>query len=693
MESMDPLLLAASFWGSCRALRSVLDGEATLVLQDGVPTRAFLELLKHGVTADVTSRRASSAVSLSLLEGVTTEGDTALHVVATNGNGDSHKQCANFIHGKARHLLYKVNNNGDTPIHCAARAGRSCMVSHLLALARSDDDGAGERLKELLRTENQYKETALHEAVRIGSDRIVGLLMEADSELACFPKDGGTSPLYLAALHDLADIAHILHKKSGGYLSYTGPDGQNALHAAALRSQVMAKMLLEWNVGLTEQKDRNGSTPLHFATSILHPRGVHYMIFRPWNDWFHNFWHSTLPFLPVPQVIFHRLFPWNRGIWHSGTPFDPLLQANLTPIYQSDDLGIFPIHIAASTGVNKAIVKILEKCPYIASVRDIKGRTFLHVAVEKKKWNIVALASQTPSLSWILNMQDKEGDTALHKSIKFGHQDIFASLLENQEVRLNITNWKGETPLDLSQSKIHVGCFLAWNPRFVMNAALIYCHAKHGNRRLDHFEEQYMQAEDEENESNKLTASSQTLGVGTALMTTVAFAATFTPPGDYSNNGTPNLSRRYVFEAFIAANSLAFACSGLATINLMYSGKAMVDVPLRCLHIDIVVVFAVCGVTSLATAFVLSLYVMLDPVAHMTSTVVCVVASLMCVCGFIDPLRGLFVARALFRRLGNPAWMIFARILIIQTTMVFWPLVVSFIWAEISGKDRHKNLT
>lgn len=568
------------------------------------------------------------------------------------------------------------------------------MVSHLLALASGDDDGAGKMLKKLLRTENQCKETALHEAVRIGSDQIVGLLMAADPELACFPKDGGTSPLYLAALHDLADIAHTLYHKSGGYLSYTGPDGQNALHAAALRSQVMAKMLLEWNVGLTGQKDRNGSTPLHFATSILHPRGVHFVLFRPWMEWFHHFWHSTMPFLPVPQVIFHPWFPWNRGVWYSGTPFDPLLQANPTPLYQSDDLGLFPIHIAASTGANKAIVKILEKCPNIAGVRDIKGRTFLHVAVEKKKWNIVALACQTPSLSLVLNMQDREGDTALHKSIKLGHQEIFSLLLENQEVRLNITNLKGETPLDLSQSKIRAGSFTAypWNTRFVMNAALIFCRAKHGNRRLDHFEDKYIQAEDEEKESQKLIASSQTLGLGAALMATVAVAATFTPPGDYSDNGIPNLSRRYVFDAFIVANSLAFGCSGLATINLMYSGNAMLDVPSRSRHINIAIYFAFCAVTSLATAFVLGLYVMLDPIAHMTSTAVCVVASLISLCAYIDPLRVLSVARGLFCRMGNPALVIFARILILHTAMVFWPLTTTFIWPAICGKDRHKTM-
>ncbi|KAE8771510.1 ankyrin repeat-containing protein [Hordeum vulgare] len=559
MASMDPLLLAAAFSGSPAALRVLLDGEGPPVdvRADRVPTPAFLTLLKHGVAeeedaaVDITSLQAFNPVlSPSLLEGVTAEGNTALHVVATNGDCARYLQSASFIYTKARHLLHKANSNGDTPLHCAARAGRPFMVSRLIDLARSgdvdDETAAGERLTKFLRRENGCSETALHEAVRIESNYIVELLMAADSELACFPSHDGASPLYLAVLHDRVDIAQTLYQKSGGCLSYSGPDGQNALHAAALRSQAVTEMLLEWNIGLTAQKDRKGSTPLHFATSIVHTR------------------------------------------------------ANSTQMYQSDDQGIFPIHIAASTGVNKVIVKFLEKCHNIAGVCDIKGRTFLHIAVEKKKWNIAALACKTPSLSWILNMQDNEGNTALHLSVQLGHQDMFCLLLANKKVLLNLTNKKGETPLDISQSNIHAGCFYTWNPRFVMNAALIYCCAKLGNHPLDRFEEQYIRVEDEEKESKKLTASTQTLGIGSVLIATVAFSANFTLPGDYSGNGMPNLSGRYVFDAFIVANSLAFMCSGLATINLMYAGTSIVDVPLR------------------------GLYVVLDPFSHMTSTIVSV---------------------------------------------------------------------
>ena len=113
-----------------------------------------------------------------LLEGVTVDGDTALHVLATCGDGDSFLRSADIAYRRASYLLAAQNGKGDTPLHCAARAGRPRMVARLIALASG---GGGERLKEVVRKENGRKETALHDAVRHGNKPTVDLLMEADS--------------------------------------------------------------------------------------------------------------------------------------------------------------------------------------------------------------------------------------------------------------------------------------------------------------------------------------------------------------------------------------------------------------------------------------------------------------------------------------------------------------------------------
>lgn len=67
--------------------------------------------------------------------------------------------------------MFEKNHKGETPLHCAARAGNYSMVSRLIDLAAREDDDTKLRL---LRMENKRQETALHEAVRFQDGRILG---------------------------------------------------------------------------------------------------------------------------------------------------------------------------------------------------------------------------------------------------------------------------------------------------------------------------------------------------------------------------------------------------------------------------------------------------------------------------------------------------------------------------------------
>uniref|UniRef100_M8AZQ6 Uncharacterized protein n=1 Tax=Aegilops tauschii TaxID=37682 RepID=M8AZQ6_AEGTA len=225
-----------------------------------------------------------SGSTVSLLDGVTIEGGTALHVVATYGESDGFLRSADIIHSKANHLLFAHNKNGDTPLHCAARAGMSRMVRHLITLARDENTGVN-RVKELLEVENSLKETALHQAVRIVNNDIVKLLMEENSELASFPKDG-TSPLYLAILLEEDIIVETLYNASHMKLSYSGQNGQNALHAAVLRGtgNRHTHLNLSNNIGQTPLDislygippgifdDQISEAKIHFALTVVNAR-------------------------------------------------------------------------------------------------------------------------------------------------------------------------------------------------------------------------------------------------------------------------------------------------------------------------------------------------------------------------------------------------------------------------------------
>jgi ankyrin repeat protein len=84
-----------------------------------------------------------------------------------------------------------------------------------------------------------------------------------------------------------------------------------------------------------------------------------------------------------------------------------------------------------------------------ATLRDCQGRTFLHVAVERKTQWLVLECVWSSELSSILNLQDNNGDTALHRAVHIGDLRIFASLVGNKHVRMDVAKKKGLTPLDV----------------------------------------------------------------------------------------------------------------------------------------------------------------------------------------------------------------------------------------------------
>uniref|UniRef100_A0A0D9XC15 PGG domain-containing protein n=1 Tax=Leersia perrieri TaxID=77586 RepID=A0A0D9XC15_9ORYZ len=527
---MHPLLLASVCFGDWKGLNFLLNRGEAQADPCLMPSEEFLarlavysstNLLMHRVSGDDIEEGADSPsfFAESLLQGLTPEGDTALHMAAAHGN----LRCASIIFSKDSTLLSKPNYKGDTPLHLAARAGKSEMVFHLIDLAIDfgrcmgiDDEKS---VNDLLRKENDHRETALHEAIRIGDNHIVKLLMTNDPMLAIFPKDG-TSPLYLSILLEKDTIANTLYNMSkGNILSYSGPAGQNALHAAVLRSKAMTRQLLEWNRNLTTQGDINGSTPLHFASS----RAV-----------VSNNWVYPHPSIRCFRVPFPRL-----------KVLKEVIEANGTPLYQPDNCGMFPIHVAATVGERSVIDIFVNKFPSSAGLRDKRGRTFLHVAVENKKGNIVDYACRNRSLTWIWNMQDNDGNTALHLAVEAANLSMFCCLFGNRQVQLNLVNVKGQTPRDMAHNKIRPEIHYDTSTEDMICFALTQAGAMKGIQRHDHFEEKYkdihqLKLDSGREELEIVKDATQTMGIGSVLIATVAFGATFALPGGYKSDDRPH---------------------------------------------------------------------------------------------------------------------------------------------------------
>jgi len=223
-------------------LRAASSGDLLLLeqfLSEQVGGSARLAALARDVV-DIHVEEAAAAAALCM-PAAATDGASALHVVAASGDRQGYLDLARLVCCKAPELLLACDGNGDTPLHCAVRAGNAEMASLLIEQA----NGCDER-KTMLRMTNNRGETALHEAVRFGHKTglcMVKALMYHDKELARVVARDGTSPLYLAVSLHHSSIAFelISHDKE---LSYSGPLGQNALHPAVLHSKSKVSSLL-----------------------------------------------------------------------------------------------------------------------------------------------------------------------------------------------------------------------------------------------------------------------------------------------------------------------------------------------------------------------------------------------------------------------------------------------------------------
>ena len=95
-----------------------------------------------------------------IFEKVLPDGSSLLHVVAKFGHGEITAKIAQYY----PFLINKTNNQGDTPLHCAARAGKLNTATALVDFAKHIPS-TSQAPMDLLRMEKAMGNTTLHEAL------------------------------------------------------------------------------------------------------------------------------------------------------------------------------------------------------------------------------------------------------------------------------------------------------------------------------------------------------------------------------------------------------------------------------------------------------------------------------------------------------------------------------------------------
>ncbi|KAF8010238.1 hypothetical protein BT93_J1006 [Corymbia citriodora subsp. variegata] len=471
----------------------------------------------------------------------TPKANNILHVAA------QYKQ-VNFIKHLLRcplgpSLLWQGNYRGDTPLHLAAKVGSQHSVRLFISLAKSlhwvVENGQVDACKELLQKPNSHKDTTLHYALIGGHYWVVKLLIEEDPQLCNITNVADESPLYVAAERGLFHIINLILGAFSVSSSHKGPQGLTAVHATMYRPPTSWWKILEKRPEMIREGDDMGLTPLH------------YLAF----------------FGKVEAVRF-------------------LLQHDTSAAYNLDKEGQSAFHLTAFRGHVNVLDELVRSCPDACDIINTRGQTALHAAVISGRVNVVKYIQGMPNLENLISEQDMDGNTALHLAALHKQYNIIYMLARDKRVDRLAKNKDHMTALDTFSAHKEVS-YRAAKVRHVLEGyhGTLFDQdwvIKYVKKRLDKpFVEDLPAvsittrsntANRENYDSSKRSIIDHQLLVA-VLIARVTFAAAFTMPGGYNNDG-PNqgmatLASRAAFQAFVISNTTAFSLSILA-IFLQY---------------------------------------------------------------------------------------------------------------------------
>ncbi|XP_048498651.1 uncharacterized protein LOC104907083 [Beta vulgaris subsp. vulgaris] len=592
---------------------------------------------------------------------VSYNGKTPLHMAIEEG----HEEVAAYILSQDLETLCKmVDYFRKSPLYLAVEKGMERVALQILTSDCSYSLG-----------HPFHKTTLLHSASQI-TEQVAKILIEKHAQLLraqdsfgetflhCWASRGELQPLQ-CLLKD-----NILSTWSGDYkniLSLENNSGNNPLHCAIYSNKVeVVKRLIDAYVQLSgpNEGDLNdsplvhqncyGETPLHKAIGRGCVDIALYLLSLDSNLASINIVIGTSPlFLAVEcgctEVVDALIRGQNeiticgpRGQnplhigWKCPDVLDMLVEMlGKDLIEMKDEAGKAPLDYAAAvgeinlmkmafnhSGIHSAPYAWIEACKggHMDAFRIFMNRcNFRQLCIDQRDTPLHHMKLETkeeyqeflqiPLMEQLKNSTDSDGATPLHRAIEREDIVLVELLLGTPDINWTIKNTNGQTALDLLAKQCdELPDWVAMCKRIGINPRIktTYIPLK-----------------------TNLAEVRTTLSVVAALLATITFAAGFTIPGGFKDDGYAIFARNAAFIVFLLSDTYAMCCSMLVLFILIWAMVCDPDESL--ILIDRSIVILQQALYGTLVAFMSGVYTVVSHNCLWTAIVVCVMCSLVAV--------------------------------------------------------------
>ncbi|TRY72355.1 hypothetical protein TCAL_03404 [Tigriopus californicus] len=340
------------------------------------------------------------------------KGRTALHFAARHG----HLKCLEFLLAKGALVGVQDDVQGRNPVHEAAENGE---VDCLLKLLEHTEDFS------VVEAKDKMGRTPLMLAAEKGHSDMVEKLLVNGSSVATMDLNLRT-PMFYAVFQGMERTTELLLKREANILQVDRLK-KSVFHIAAAAGQISVLGLLVESLdeptAVNTMLDQEGFTPLHWAALKGHEICVEYLTQRMTDQ-------DILPtqFSPVHCAVHNRS---DTCLVVLLNKFDSQTIANLR-----DDHQRTPLHIA----------ELLLKHEAKLDETDPKGNTALHHACKTSDPLALAILKACSSNQDIINMQNVEGQSALHLTGANGFVES-TDFLVSHGASVTLVDNRGYTPV------------------------------------------------------------------------------------------------------------------------------------------------------------------------------------------------------------------------------------------------------